>query len=95
MFAEAFLCKCAVYLENELFIEDGLQRVSEDFSFTRFGFVGQDVDFDVWIGASSQVHGLQRIGFFNPHDELEGKNKAVVQYSETVAVSPLAKTRSP
>lgn len=83
-----------MHLENELFVEDGLQRVSEDFSFTRFGFVGQDVDFDVWIRASSQVHGLQSIGFFNPHDELEGKHKPVAQCGETIAVLFLIKTRS-
>lgn len=66
-----------LHLENKLFIEGGLQRMSEDFSFTRFGFVGQDVNFDVWIRASSHVHGFQSISFFNPHDELKGKNKPV------------------
>lgn len=61
-----------------MFVEDGLQRVSEHFSFTGFGFVRQDVNFDVRIRASSQIHGLQTICFFDPHYELQGKYRAVV-----------------
>lgn len=60
-----------------MFVEDGLQRVSEHFSFAGFGFVRQDVNFDVRIRASSQIHGLQTICFFDPHYELEGKHRAV------------------
>lgn len=58
------------HLEVELFIEDRVQRVSEHFGFIGFGFVRADVDFDVWVRASSQVHGLQAVGLFNPNSEL-------------------------
>ena len=58
------------YLEGELFVEDGVQRVSEHFGLAGFGLVGADVDLDVRVRASSQVHGLQAVGPFDPDPEL-------------------------
>lgn len=53
-----------------MFLEDGVQRVSEHFGLAGSGFVGADVDFDVRVRASSQVHGLQAVSLFDPHSEL-------------------------
>lgn len=90
---EFFLIESNFYLENEMFVEDGLQCVSENFSFTCFRFVRQDVNFDVRIRASPQVHGLQTICFFDPHYELEGKQRTVVdEYGERSAGSSMIKT---
>lgn len=58
------------YRELELFVEDGVQSVSEHFGLTRSGLVGQNVDLDVRVRASSQVHGLQAVGLFDSHCEL-------------------------
>lgn len=56
-----------------MFVEDGVQRVSEHFGLTGSGLVGADVDFDVWVRASSQVHGLQAVGLFDPDCELKDR----------------------
>lgn len=58
------------HLEAELFVKRRTQRVPEHFGLAGFVFVGDDVDFDVRVRASSQVHGLQAVGLFDPDHEL-------------------------
>lgn len=61
------------HLELELFVEDGVQSVPQHSGLAGSGFVGQNVDLDVRVRASSHVHGLQAVGIFDSHRELERK----------------------
>lgn len=59
------------YLEGELFIKDRFQCVLEHFGLAGFSFVGTDVNLDVGVRASPQVHGFEAVGLFDPHGELK------------------------
>lgn len=73
-----------LYLEVELFIKDRVERVSEHFGLAGFVFVRDDVDFDVWVWVSSQVHALQAVGLFDPDRELlKQKPDSAVAFSKT------------
>lgn len=60
----------SLYLKGELLIEDRAQCVFEHLGLIRFGLFRENVEFDVWIWAPSQVHGLQAVGLFDSYCEL-------------------------
>lgn len=81
-FEESDFLTTASHREFELFVEDGVQSVSEHFGLAGSGFIGQDVDFDVRVRASSQVHGLQALGFLYPHRELEDRKQTGTDFQQ-------------
>ena len=62
-----------LYLEGELLVEDGIERLPVDLGLKLLLLVGQQVDLHVRVGRAAHVHGGQLRRLDDPHHELRDR----------------------